>query len=111
MAGACFGMFAGMLWDAVGTRGDGFHAVVLLIIGCICGLLLHYLMRVNFVTALLLSTCAALVHNLLYWLVFLVIPGYDGAVSASCAFTCPQACMRCCSCPFFSSPYVRSAGS
>ena len=34
MAGACFGMFAGMLWDAVGTRGDGFHAVVLLIIGC-----------------------------------------------------------------------------
>lgn len=89
MAGACFGMFAGMLWDAVGTRGDGFHAVVLLIIGCVCGLLLHYLMRVNFVTALLLSACAALVHNLLYWLVFLVIPGYDGAVSALVRFYLP----------------------
>ena len=60
-----------------------------LIIGCICGLLLHYLMRVNFVTALLLSTCAALVHNLLYWLVFLVIPGYDGAVSALVRFYLP----------------------
>ena len=44
---------------------------------------------VNFVTALLLSTCAALVHNLLYWLVFLVIPGYDGAVSALVRFYLP----------------------
>lgn len=89
MAGACFGIFAGMLWDAVGTRGDGFHAVVLLLIGCGCGLLLHYLMRVNFVTALLLSAGASLLHNLLYWLIFLVIPGYSGAFSALIRFYLP----------------------
>ena len=89
MAGACFGMFAGMLWDAVGAWGDGFHAVVLLIIGCVCGLLLHYLMRVNFITALLLSACAALLHNFLYWLIFLAIPGYAGALSALLRFYLP----------------------
>lgn len=89
MAGACFGMFAGMLWDAVGAWGDGFHAVVLLIIGCVCGLLLHYLMRVNFITALLLSACATLLHNFLYWLIFLAIPGYAGALSALVRFYLP----------------------
>ncbi|HIT53630.1 MAG TPA: rod shape-determining protein MreD [Candidatus Fimivicinus intestinavium] len=88
-AGACFGMFAGMLWDAVTVRGDGFHAVVLLLTGCACGLLLHYLMRMNFVTALLLAACAALLHNVLYWLVFLAIPGYAGAWGALARFYLP----------------------
>lgn len=108
-AGALFGMFAGMLWDAVGARGDGFHAVVLLITGCVCGLLLHYLMRVNFVTALLLSACAALLHNVLYWLVFLVIPGYPGALGALVRFYLPASLYALAFLPLFFFP-LRALG-
>lgn len=87
---AALGLFAGLLWDGVSAHGQGFRSIYLMIIGCVCGLLLHYFMRRNLITALLLTSVALIVHNLLYWVFFLLIPGYDGAVSLLLEFYLPS---------------------
>lgn len=65
IGGGAAGAIAGFLWDVYADRLPGFHALLLLVIGCVCGLLVVLLMRNNLLTAVLL--CAgSLVLQIVY---------------------------------------------
>lgn len=57
MAGAVFGIFAGILWDVQGVKVFGFDALMLLACGMFVGLLVRVVFRNSIVSALLF-TCA-----------------------------------------------------
>lgn len=76
-AGAVLGLFAGALWDSVSPVGDGFNALVLMIIAASCGLLINVLMRNHMLTALILVSASLLIYVGLYILFFVVSRGYD----------------------------------
>ena len=93
-AGVLYGLFAGLLWDICGGFGGNFNAILLTVVGFACGSLITHLMRNNLVTALLLGTGAALLHQSVYWArVYLFGLGLAGGVSLftfylpSCVYT------------------------
>lgn len=79
IAGAMFGLFAGVLWDTVSPLGDGYHAFLLLLIGAACGILINTMMRNNLLTACLLNTAAHLLYAVLYTVFFVLAEGIDSA--------------------------------
>ncbi len=79
IAGALFGAFAGVLWDSVSPLGDGFHALLFMLIGAACGILINTIMRNNLITAMLLSGLAHVLYVSLYVIFFVVAEGVDGA--------------------------------
>ena len=77
VGGAAAGVAAGLLWDMYSTRLLGFNALLLLIIGCACGLLVRLLIRNNLLSALLFSAAALIIQGLADWLgnyVILAVP-------------------------------------
>ena len=73
LGGAAAGIACGILWDLYGARLLGFNALLLLVTGCLCGLLITLLMRNNLLTALLLSAAALLFVGLMNWLCYTVL--------------------------------------
>lgn len=65
--GAIIGMLSGLLWDVYAFRLFGFDALLLMIIGLTAGLLVEWLLRANFLTAMLLCVGAVLFHSLAEW--------------------------------------------
>ena len=68
-ASALFGAFGGILWD-VSASCDGFNAVVIMLFGAGCSLLISHFMRNNIVTALVLCGSATAVYELIYSVIF-----------------------------------------
>lgn len=79
-AGAFFGLFAGLMWDAVSAQPAGYHSLFLMVLGCVSGLLITHLMRNNLLSGCLLGACGILFHGMCYWLFFVAARGYDGAL-------------------------------
>lgn len=78
--GMFFGVFAGLLWDSVAASGANRHAVLLTIIGFVCGCLITHLMRNNILTAILLGGSAIVLYYLYFFLKDYIISGhFDGA--------------------------------
>lgn len=75
--GMCMGVLTGLLWDVYAFRLFGFDALVLMIIGLIAGLLVEWLLRANFFTAMLLCGGAVLFHSLAEWLFCHVLFWHD----------------------------------
>ncbi len=73
-ASALFGAFAGILWD-VSASCDGFNAIVIMLFGAGCSLLISHFMRNNIVTSLVLCAAATVVYEILYALVFKALQG------------------------------------
>ena len=66
--GAGIGMLAGLLWDLYSFRVFGLHALLLLAIGVVVGLLVQLILRANFISGMLLCVGGALCHSLMEWL-------------------------------------------
>lgn len=79
IASAIFGVAAGVLWD-VSSGQDGFNALVLLIIGAVCSLLVSHFMRRNVLAATVLGAGAVVSYNIIYVLVNLVAQGAGNSV-------------------------------
>lgn len=73
VGGAAAGIACGILWDLYAARLLGFNALLLLVTGCLCGLLITLLMRNNLLTALLLSAAALLFVGMMNWLCYTVL--------------------------------------
>ena len=73
VGGAAAGIACGILWDLYAARLLGFNALLLLVTGCLCGLLITLLMRNNLLTALLLSAAALLFVGLMNWLCYTLL--------------------------------------
>lgn len=71
--GAAVGVGGGLLWALYADRLFGFDALLLLIIGCVCGLLVQVLIRNNWIAALMLNAAVVLLYALLIWLVEYVL--------------------------------------
>ncbi|MBP5303751.1 MAG: rod shape-determining protein MreD [Clostridia bacterium] len=67
LGGGIAGAFAGFLWDIFSTRTLGFNAIILLVVGTACGLLIWMMMRNNILTAVLLTAGACLTQIILDW--------------------------------------------
>ena len=81
VTGAIFGLAAGLLMDLFTANIGAFHAVSLMIIGCICGLFVSYLLTVSLRSALVLYGGSALLYFTAMWLIYYVLPGYERAGS------------------------------
>ena len=91
MGGLSFGILAGVLWDFATVRGDGFYAVMLALAGYTAGVGVAYIMRNNIFSALLLSAGASAFVSVGYWLVFILMKGFEGAWSILFGFYLPSA--------------------
>lgn len=77
LAGAAFGLAAGLLMDLFSPHVGGFNAVSLMIIGCVCGLFVSYLLTVTLRSALLLFCGASVLYFTSQWLIYYVFKGYE----------------------------------
>ena len=71
--GMIIGTVAGILWGVFSFRLFGLDALILMLIGLAAGLLVEWVMRANWLTALMLSSAAVLIQSLLEWLFCYVI--------------------------------------
>ena len=72
-AGLLYGLLAGCLWDVSTATSDGMKALFLALTGCICGLLVRYIMRNNLLSALALSSSTTILFHLFHWLFYVVV--------------------------------------
>ena len=66
--GAGIGVLAGLLWDLYSFRVFGLHAIILLGIGVVVGLLVQLILRANFISGMLLCVGGVICHALFEWL-------------------------------------------
>ena len=90
LGGLSFGVLAGVLWDFATVRGDGFYSVVLALAGFTAGVAVTFLVRNNIFAALLLSLGACTFVTTAYWLLFILLRGYDSAFSLLVSFYLPS---------------------
>lgn len=67
VGGGAAGVASGLLWDLYADRLLGFNALLLLIIGCGCGLLVRLLLRNNLLSAMLLTAGALVFQGGMDW--------------------------------------------
>ncbi len=80
VGGAAAGVAAGILWGLFSEALFGFHALMLMILGCAVGLLVRLLLRNNVLSALLLCGGGTVTYALVDWLCNCVLPLTDGAL-------------------------------
>ncbi len=66
--GTVIGVLTGLLWDLYAFRLFGFSALIMLAVGLAVGLLVEWLLRANFLSAMLLCGGTVLLQALLEWL-------------------------------------------
>lgn len=79
VTGGICGAVTGFVWDMFIDRPVGLNALYLLAVGCVCGLLIQFLMRNNVLSAMLLGGAAALVQMLGEWLFTYVLWKLSGS--------------------------------
>lgn len=72
-AGAFIGVLSGALWGLYAFRVFGFDALLMMVIGVAVGLMVEWLLRSNFLSAMLLSGVAVLTYELVEWLFSYVV--------------------------------------
>lgn len=90
LAGFVFGFLAGALWDFAVSDGDGFFAVVLCLVGFLCGAASSFLLRTNVFSALAVSSVSVVVVLCSYWFCFLFLKGYDPSAKLLVGFYLPS---------------------
>lgn len=75
VGGAALGLISGLAWDMYSARPYGGRALVLMAVGCACGLLVRLLIRNNLLSALLLMGASVLLFGLGDWLLIYVLFG------------------------------------
>ena len=90
VAGAWTGILTGLFWDVYADRLFGMNALILLLIGCACGLLVRLLLRNNLLTALLLCAVALLSYSVVDWVLNVVLLRAEGMWSALLSVALPN---------------------
>lgn len=91
MGGLVFGVLCGVLWDAASARGDGFFSVCLACVGFLTGLVITHYMRNNILASLIISGTFCVSINFIYWLIFIALKGYEGALTLLMSYYLPSA--------------------
>lgn len=75
LGGAAMGLTTGLLWDMYSSRLYGGRALILMAVGCACGLLVRLLIRNNLLSALLMMSAVVLLYGIGDWLLAYVLFG------------------------------------
>ena len=87
---AVTGGITGLLWGIWGTAYPlGYTAALLLIIGCVCGLIINQLMGVSPMSVFIVGFVAILLFQIIDWFLFYKIWGYDGSSYAFFSINVP----------------------
>lgn len=90
LAGGVMGAVSGFLWGVFSSHLLGVDALLLLVVGCVCGLLVHMLMRNNLISATLLASVAIAAVGLADWFLFTAIWNPSESFYALWRFVLPQ---------------------
>lgn len=85
------GLFGGLLWDTASAVHLGFNAVFMCIACFLSAMMVTYIVRDTFITALVFSIASIFIYCLLYWLLFIIIKGVNGAELTLLSFYIPCA--------------------
>ncbi len=85
------GLFGGLLWDTSSAVHLGFNSVFMCVVCFLSAMMVTYIIRDTFITALVFSVAAIFIYNLLYWLFFIIIKGVNGAELTLFSFYIPCA--------------------
>lgn len=77
-----FGLFAGVLWDIVGTHGHYYHSIILCIAAFFISMLIRRRVRNTLFSSMVLTFITVFVHNTGYWIMYVLIPNAQGAGAA-----------------------------
>lgn len=88
-AAAVYGVFGGMLWDIAANKLFGFRAILLMCCCIAVALLVMYLMRNHLWNAILLVSAVMLVIQILDYLFFYLIWGYEHSWIILLKYTLP----------------------
>jgi len=80
-AGIFYGLAAGAMLDAFSSDTICFHSVTFTIIGFAAGALITYLMRNNFVCAVILSAAFTFLYNTLYFIFYCAFDGIENPIA------------------------------
>lgn len=86
----CCGLLAGIIWDSVSARGNCFHTVFLVVTAFIVSYAIQKRIRNIFLSAAILISLCVFLHNILYWLFFVVFEKIDGVATALIRFYMPS---------------------
>lgn len=85
------GLFGGLLWDTASAVHLGFNAVFMCAVCFLSAMMVTYIVRDTFITALVFSIVSIFLYSLLYWLFFIIIKGVNGAELTLFSFYIPCA--------------------
>ena len=77
-AGLFFGLFAGAMMDAFSANTICYHSIIFTLFGFAAGALTTYVMRNNFLCALILSAVFTFIHNTVYFIIYCAFDGGTG---------------------------------
>ena len=87
---AVIGLFGGMLWDMISAQHRIFCAVFLTLVCYICSSLVTRLFRNTYRYGVIASAASAFLFSIIYWLIYVLIGGGDGRLSALGFFYIPS---------------------
>lgn len=84
------GLGAGLLWDMVSAQHMGFNSIFLMVMCYFMAVMISHLLRATYWVGVVCSIISTLFYVLLYWLMFVVAKGGDGAVMTFANFYLPS---------------------
>lgn len=87
--GAMLGLFAGLLWDLTSGVHMGFNCIYIMFMCFLSSALVTYIVRDTFITNMIAVVVTSAVYCLIYWLLFIIIKGIDGAEMTLLTFYIP----------------------
>lgn len=75
--GLVYGIIGGAFIDLTSVAPDGLNALFFAFVGCTAGVLTHYVMKRNFVSAFIITAVSSLIYETLAWLIRVMIPVGD----------------------------------
>lgn len=86
---AVIGLCAGLLWDVTSVQHMGFNAIFLMPVCYFSSSLVTYLLRATYWVGVAFGAAASLLYVVMYWLLFVVAGGGDGAFATIWYFYLP----------------------
>lgn len=86
----CCGLLAGIIWDSFSAQGHCFHSVFLVISGFVISYIVQIRIRNTLISSLILNCGIIFIHNILYWLIFILFKNTTGAFYALMRYYIPS---------------------
>ena len=86
----CCGLLAGLIWDLVSAQSTCFHAVFLTVTAFLVSFIIQRRVRNFLISSLILNGAALFLHNILYWIFYVLSRKASGSFIALIKFYMPS---------------------